>query len=393
MKKLFLCLLALPAALCSAQTNLIHIPLGTAKYHTNFSDPPDIATWQGFGIVNTNEAWMEAEILALQAGGGTNSIVCDGLVQIWATNGFGVSTNRTILPMTVTNFGGASFRASGNVEADYSTDGTNWFSPLPAQQLGPVWISFLTQAIPMMGVAPDSYVTNLIVYQLTRPDLLNRTNSLQTQHTLVQTPTMPQEAASKAYVDASISAVNYLQNGGITLTGGGLNLNSSWAWQGNTNGVALQYLGLNVLSMTTPPLSYASNTSISSLAGTVTLLVSTNGVTAPPVPQFTANLSTPLWKTVPNVTSSYPTQTGGVYTITFPIPSSSMAFVRTAFGVGLTTPPIMTLSGVLNSPSRTITNSTDSTFGAGAGLICYDASYVYVSTGTNQWKRATLNSW
>ena len=41
----------------------------------------------------------------------------------------------------------------------------------------------------------------------------------------------------------------------------------------------------------------------------------------------------------------------------------------------------------------TVTNSTDSTSGHGGGLIRWDANYIYVSVGTNQWKRATLTSW
>jgi len=41
----------------------------------------------------------------------------------------------------------------------------------------------------------------------------------------------------------------------------------------------------------------------------------------------------------------------------------------------------------------TVTNSTDTTSGHGGGLIRWDTNYLYVSVGTNQWKRATLTSW
>lgn len=41
----------------------------------------------------------------------------------------------------------------------------------------------------------------------------------------------------------------------------------------------------------------------------------------------------------------------------------------------------------------TVTNSTDSSFGYGAGLMVLDTNYVYVTVGTNLWKRATLSSW
>jgi hypothetical protein len=47
----------------------------------------------------------------------------------------------------------------------------------------------------------------------------------------------------------------------------------------------------------------------------------------------------------------------------------------------------------LYSPPFTVTNSTDSTFGYGAGLLRWDTNYLYISVGTNQWKRVGLNSW
>ena len=50
----------------------------------------------------------------------------------------------------------------------------------------------------------------------------------------------------------------------------------------------------------------------------------------------------------------------------------------------------VTLNEVLQLTPRTITNSNDSTWGKGAGLICVDANYIYISTGTNTWKRAAL---
>ena len=53
----------------------------------------------------------------------------------------------------------------------------------------------------------------------------------------------------------------------------------------------------------------------------------------------------------------------------------------------------VTLNEVLQLTPRTITNSNDSTWGKGAGLICVDANYIYISTGTNTWKRATLEAW
>ncbi|HEX4350094.1 MAG TPA: tail fiber domain-containing protein [Verrucomicrobiae bacterium] len=41
----------------------------------------------------------------------------------------------------------------------------------------------------------------------------------------------------------------------------------------------------------------------------------------------------------------------------------------------------------------TVSHATDSTSGHGAGLIRWDANYLYLSVGTNQWKRAALATW
>ena len=41
----------------------------------------------------------------------------------------------------------------------------------------------------------------------------------------------------------------------------------------------------------------------------------------------------------------------------------------------------------------TITNATDSTLGLPVGTLRADLNYLYMATGSNQWKRAALNSW
>ena len=46
--------------------------------------------------------------------------------------------------------------------------------------------------------------------------------------------------------------------------------------------------------------------------------------------------------------------------------------------------PFLKLSGF------TVTHSTNSTFGYGAGLVACDAGFIYVSTGTNAWRRVAL---
>jgi len=59
----------------------------------------------------------------------------------------------------------------------------------------------------------------------------------------------------------------------------------------------------------------------------------------------------------------------------------------------ITTTTTTTISSVFALLPRTVTNSTDSTFGLGAGVVCVDTNYVYVSVATNRWKRAALSAW
>jgi hypothetical protein len=41
----------------------------------------------------------------------------------------------------------------------------------------------------------------------------------------------------------------------------------------------------------------------------------------------------------------------------------------------------------------TVLNSTDTTFGQGAGIIRFDANFIYLSISTNLWKRVALTNW
>jgi hypothetical protein len=120
----------------------------------------------------------------------------------------------------------------------------------------------------------------------------------------------------------------------------------------------------------------------------VTTHVSTNAVSSSPVAQYSANFTT--WTDVENVTNSYPTNTAGAFTLTFPPPiANSPCFLRITFSQT----NFITLSQFLRATPFTITNSTDSTFGAGAGIICWDTNYFYLSVGSNRWKRVSVSSW
>jgi len=51
------------------------------------------------------------------------------------------------------------------------------------------------------------------------------------------------------------------------------------------------------------------------------------------------------------------------------------------------------LSGVLSLPPVTITNAFMTTWGRAGGLLCMDTNYLYISVGSNAWKRASFSAW
>lgn len=168
-------------------------------------------------------------------------------------------------------------------------------------------------------------------------------------------------------------------------------MDGQWQVISATNSYTVKYLGVDAFNVSAPGITYGYITSIAVSGNTVTINVWTNGVTSSPVPQFTTDIGHPAWSLVNNVTNGYPTAVGTNYVLTFPKPATNSCFIRAGWGNDY--PNITSVAGVLSSPVRTITNSTDSTFGKGAGLICSDGAYIYVSTATNTWTRAALSSW
>jgi hypothetical protein len=67
--------------------------------------------------------------------------------------------------------------------------------------------------------------------------------------------------------------------------------------------------------------------------------------------------------------------------------------ISSQFSIPGTGPASLDFVPAISQSSRTIVNSTDSTFGMGAGMMCWDSNYVYVSVGSNLWKRAAISTW
>ena len=53
----------------------------------------------------------------------------------------------------------------------------------------------------------------------------------------------------------------------------------------------------------------------------------------------------------------------------------------------------LALSNIISLAPTTVANATNTTWSQGAGLVCVDTNYVYVSVGTNRWKRVAVSTW
>jgi hypothetical protein len=104
--------------------------------------------------------------------------------------------------------------------------------------------------------------------------------------------------------------------------------------------------------------------------------------------ESTTNLSlVNSWATWTNYSMATNT---GVVTFTTPIlQGEDQRFYR---GRGNSTNSV-TVNAPLVLPITTPASSTATTYGHGAGVVLVDTNYVYVSVGTNAWKRAALSSW
>lgn len=242
-----------------------------------------------------------------------------------------------------------------------------------------------------MGVVLNPVVTNFTIYTLTRPDKFGATNGMYGQALRVGSPIDPDDAASKSYVDSAVAAMG-LGVGQLN----GATFNMSALWQQSTAGVSatndafhLSYLGGDILTAVQPPLTILGGIKIVSVVSRTNVQVSvpTNGLATAPSLQFTHTLGPANWGWI----SATNWVSGTNFLLQFTMPFPDAGFVRPAIPSSL--PGVVVLGSVLQCAPWTVSASTNSTFGQGAGLIRWDANYLYVSTGTNQWKRAALSAW
>jgi hypothetical protein len=342
--------------------------------------------------VSFNKA--NSNFVYLQTYADTNTVRRSGSYAQWSTNVY-LTTNTVLrmLPGTFTNPASMTFtEATGDTTPYWRFFGgdTNWVLGAPITT-GIVQIAFYDGELATLGAPINPTISNITVFRLERPDLFGVTNWTVGQKLKVDAPTATDDVANKAYVDAAVTAVNYVQNGGVQLQGSSLHLNASWSLLATTNGTRLRFLGSDVTAWDNPELDFGTVTGIKVTNQTVWVTVWTNGITAPPVPHWTYDIANPTWAVLSTYTNSYPTASGTNYTISFPLPNQTKAFIRVAKAT--TGVSVANLSALLATSPRTITNATDTTWGKGSGLLTWDTNYVYISVGSNSWKRAALSTW
>jgi hypothetical protein len=214
-------------------------------------------------------------------------------------------------------------------------------------------------------------------------ELIGRTNYFFGQRFRCDLPNDAAEVANKQYVDQLLTNAfnnnfsSYSDTNGV----------SHYVWQFQNQSVS-DYAG----TLTMAPISFLG------LDGTGTNLqfqAALTNVAAGVQIQSSTNLaivtSFLAWTNYTSVTNT------GIVTYTVPInPLWPMQFfrvvtassVKASFYVPLGMPEAYFFT-------NTLTHSTNSTFGFGAGLVTSDANYIYVSTATNQWGRIAIptNTW
>jgi hypothetical protein len=409
MKKLLLILglIGLLALVASAQINFVNntnapadsLSNSFAKINGNFGyllerGATNTASSNRTGLLTSNDWQTIFTTLAALPDADTNSIVRSGQRSVWTTNVF-LTTNNVLrsLPGTFTNPASITYTvATGTSGAwwRYSGGDTNWIRGIPLTT-GVVEVAFYTGEVPTVGTPFNPTISNITVYALERPDLYNRTNYLVGQKLKLSDPTESDDAATLGWVSNLVNSVSYIQTGGLQLQGSALRMSSEWSELASTNGLAWSFLGSDIMRVRPPTLSYITLTGITLTNGVVWVRMWTNGVSATPAPQWSPTLNNAFWQTLSSYTNTYPTASGTNYTVSFPIPNPTAAFIRIAQVSGL--PNFVDLTAMLLTAPRTVTNSTDSTWGNGSGVVTWDTNYLYISVGSNLWKRAALSSW
>jgi len=320
----------------------------------------------------------------------------------WSTNGAIRLTAQTKnLGIVLSNgFAGASFQnfGPGLFDVAWTLDGTNWSKAMTNAEVTVGVINIITEP----GSSDPMGITNLTLLSWTEPSLFGKTNFTRGQILIVDRPKLADAAAPlRTVTNVAWRAVRNQTNWAsipakseVDLGGYGERLTAEWkrTATATTNADSLDWVwtGTNVWSVVGPPSVSVSRAEYSVVVSSLTnVLVTLPAAYTSSVPRvlFSHTAKSPVWSRL----SSTATATNDTLEVAFTVPNADYGFFRIAIDDG--TPSFGTLNGVLELTPRTIAATNSTTWGRGAGLVCVDGDYVYISVGTNAWKRATLEAW
>ena len=233
---------------------------------------------------------------------------------------------------------------------------------------------------------------SLQVYYVDHPELIGRTNGHFGQVDLYDDPTQAQQGATKNYVDTAIASAN------ASLFQASTDTNNVKHYSYSAGGSTIfdmanqqVFIGLGFSVSGTNLIVKAAQTNLT--AG-YTMQMSTN-LTLSPNNGFTTFTNILGFSTNSGIVSFTNAIKSSIPTAFYRIlSSSSSSSSSSAFYVPVSLPYVV-FGTNSNYPTLTVTHSTNSTFGYGAGLIACDTNYIYVSVGTNAWNRISIstNTW
>jgi hypothetical protein len=297
-----------------------------------------------------------------------------------SSNYLGVFTNVMSVRVTAPQVGGggAAPPVSANYWVWYSTNNmTSWTTNPP---------NYLTNIAYVAVTVDGTGAGRVDIFSVDRPELDGRLNNFTRQRVRVADPTNSLEAVNKQTMETAIA--NAVAN----------------QWQTSTNGDTYYY-GPNskrVFALRKSDLIYSTNIT--------SAIVSTNFTVSLAVTNFVygwqLQMSPALELTSGFQPISYYTLTTNTGIATFAIPlyllPADKAFFRIVSpqtaGVVSDWPvqtPYVWFGTNVNFLTNTVTHSTNSTLGYGAGLMTMDTNYIYVSIGSNAWRRISIptNTW
>jgi len=320
----------------------------------------------------------------------------------WSTNGaIELTAQINNLGIVLSNgFAGASFQnfGPGLFDVAWTLDGTNWSKAMTNAEVTVGVINIITEP----GSSDPMGITNLTLLSWTEPSVFGKTNFTRGQILIVDRPKLADAAAPlRTVTNVAWRAVRNQTNWAsipakseVDLGGYGERLTAEWkrTATATTNADSLDWVwtGTNVWSVVGPPSVSVSRAEYSVVVSSLTnVLVTLPAAYTSSVPRvlFSHTAKSPVWSRL----SSTATATNDTLEVAFTVPNADYGFFRIAIDDG--TPSFGTLNGVLELTPRTIAATNSTTWGRGAGLVCVDGDYVYISVGTNAWKRATLEAW